>query len=124
HTHANFRHKTLEQYPDIFYEFNDENIDYYGITDGASCPLCKLDHDDEEGIEAKSDKILSSEYLDWYSKLTDLPTTISDKLRSKLYKIYKKKTGLDPWIKYKNPEPPQIKKTDNCILQDSSPETQ
>ncbi|CAG8794721.1 10398_t:CDS:2, partial [Gigaspora rosea] len=53
HTHANFRHKTLEQYPDIFYEFNDENIDYYGITDGASCPLCKLDHDDEEGIEGR-----------------------------------------------------------------------
>ena len=45
-------------------------------------------------------------------------TTISDKLRSKLYKIYKKKTGLDPWIKSENLEPPQIEKTDNCILQD------
>ena len=46
--------------------------------------------------QTKSDKILSPEYLDWYSELTDLPTTISDKLRSKLYKIYKKKSGLDP----------------------------
>ncbi|CAG8626083.1 1942_t:CDS:2 [Ambispora gerdemannii] len=35
--------------------------------------------------QAKSDKVLlTPEYLDWYSKLTDLPTTISDKLRSKL----------------------------------------
>ena len=73
--------------------------------------------------QAKSDKILTLEYLDWYSKLTDLPTTISDKLHSKLYKIYKKKTGIDPWIKSENLKPPQIEKTDNCILQDSSLET-
>ncbi|CAG8772050.1 13068_t:CDS:2, partial [Gigaspora rosea] len=53
HTHANFRNKTLEQYPDIFYKFNNENIDYYRITDRASCPLCKLDYDDEKGIEGR-----------------------------------------------------------------------
>ncbi|CAG8638120.1 16568_t:CDS:2 [Cetraspora pellucida] len=53
HIYANFCNKTLEQYPDIFYEFNKENIDYYKITDEASCPLCKLDHDDEEGIEGR-----------------------------------------------------------------------
>ncbi|RHZ45881.1 hypothetical protein Glove_645g52 [Diversispora epigaea] len=53
YTHAYFRRKVLDQYPDIFYEFNDENIDYYGITDEASCPLCKLDHDDEEGIKGE-----------------------------------------------------------------------
>ncbi|CAG8556676.1 17037_t:CDS:2, partial [Acaulospora colombiana] len=40
--------KVLDQYPDIFYEFNDENIDYYGISDEAPCPLCKFDHYDEE----------------------------------------------------------------------------
>ncbi|RHZ45884.1 hypothetical protein Glove_645g53 [Diversispora epigaea] len=74
--------------------------------------------------QAKSNKVLTPEYLDWYSKITDLPTTISDKLRSKLYKIYKKKTGLDPWIKSENSESPQIEKTDNFILQDSSLETQ
>ncbi|CAH1769967.1 1582_t:CDS:2, partial [Entrophospora sp. SA101] len=32
--------------------------------------------------QAKSDKVLTPEYLDWYSKLTDLPTMISDKLHS------------------------------------------
>ena len=51
-------------------------------------------------IQAKSDKVLlTPEYLDWYFKLIDLLTTISDKLCSKLYKIYKKKTVLDPWMK-------------------------
>ncbi|CAG8823452.1 24619_t:CDS:1, partial [Dentiscutata erythropus] len=40
---------------------------------------------DNMDTQAWSDKVLTSEYLDWYSKLTDLPTTISDKLRSKLY---------------------------------------
>ncbi|RHZ65080.1 hypothetical protein Glove_319g187 [Diversispora epigaea] len=54
--------------------------------------------------QVKSDKVLTPEYLNWYSKLTDLPTTISDKLRFKLYKIYKKKTGLDPWIKSESPQ--------------------
>ena len=53
-----------------------------------------------------------------------MPTTISDKLRFKLYKIYKKKTGLDPWIKSENLEPPQIENADNHILHDSSLETQ
>ena len=61
-------------------------------------------------IQAKSDKVLTLEYLDWYSKLTNLPTTISDKLRSKLYKIYKKKTGLNLWIKSETSEFPQIEK--------------
>jgi len=53
-----------------------------------------------------------------------LPTTISDKLRSKLYKIYKKKTGLDPWIKSETSESPQSENADNHIIQDSSLETQ
>ncbi|CAG8605181.1 13170_t:CDS:2, partial [Ambispora gerdemannii] len=103
----------LEQYPDLYYEFSSENIDYYGITAEILCPLCKLDHDDEEDVEdtqVKSDELLTPEYLNWYSKLTDLPTTISDKLRSKLYKIYKKKIGLDPWIKSEIFESSQIKK--------------
>ncbi|CAG8632354.1 1553_t:CDS:2 [Ambispora gerdemannii] len=33
-------------------------------------------------IQAKSDEVITPEYLDWYSKLTDLPTTISDKLQN------------------------------------------
>ncbi|CAG8591959.1 17728_t:CDS:2 [Racocetra fulgida] len=68
--------------------------------------------------QAWSDKVLTSEYLDWYSKLTDLPTTISDKLRSKLYTRYKKKTGLDPWMNAKTSESSQIEKTDNYLSQD------
>src|SRR4051812_25412877 len=70
--------------------------------------------------QAKSDKVLTPEYLDWYSKLTDLPTMISDKL----YKTYKEKTRLDPWIKSETSESPQSKNADNHILQDSSLKTQ
>ncbi|GES73729.1 hypothetical protein GLOIN_2v1790230 [Rhizophagus clarus] len=45
--------KTLDQYPTLYREFSSENFDYYGITDETSCgdyicPLCKLDHDNEE----------------------------------------------------------------------------
>ncbi|RGB24115.1 hypothetical protein C1646_773545 [Rhizophagus diaphanus] len=32
-------------------KFSSENFDYYGITDETSCPLYKLDHNDEEGID-------------------------------------------------------------------------
>ncbi|RHZ84149.1 hypothetical protein Glove_85g69 [Diversispora epigaea] len=51
HTHANFHNKTLEQYPDIFYEYSNEDVDYYGITAESLCPICKLNHKDKEGIE-------------------------------------------------------------------------
>ncbi|GBB86236.1 hypothetical protein RclHR1_12680002 [Rhizophagus clarus] len=51
--HAYFRNKALDQYPNLHREFSSENFDYYGITDETSCPLCKLDHDDEEGIEGR-----------------------------------------------------------------------
>ncbi|CAG8471214.1 5667_t:CDS:10 [Ambispora gerdemannii] len=49
HDRASFRRKVLDQYPDIYYEYND----YYGITDESLCPLCKLDHDDNNGIEGR-----------------------------------------------------------------------
>ncbi|RHZ86757.1 hypothetical protein Glove_46g31 [Diversispora epigaea] len=68
--------------------------------------------------QARSDKVLTPEYLDWYSKLTDLPTTVSDKLRSKLCNRYKKKTGLDPWLNSETSESSQIEKTDNHLSQD------
>src|SRR6266480_6011885 len=45
----------------------------------------------------KSDKILTSEYLDWHAKLTGLPSTLTDKIRSNLYKKYKRETGHEPW---------------------------
>ena len=48
-----FRNKALDQYPNLYREFSSENFDYYGITDETSCSLCKLDHDDEEGIEGR-----------------------------------------------------------------------
>ena len=46
---------------------------------------------------SKTDKILSPEYLDWHAKLTGLPSVLTDKIRSSLYKKYKKETGHEPW---------------------------
>ena len=45
----------------------------------------------------KSDKILTPEYLDWHTKLTGLPSVLTDKIRSNLYKKYRKETGYEPW---------------------------
>src|SRR3982074_3334204 len=46
---------------------------------------------------SKTDKILTFEYLDWHAKLTGLPNVLTDKIRSSLYKKYKKETGCEPW---------------------------
>ena len=46
---------------------------------------------------SKSNKILTPEYLDWHAKLTGLPSVLTDKIRSSLYKKYKKETGHEPW---------------------------
>ncbi|GBC04232.1 hypothetical protein RclHR1_05580017 [Rhizophagus clarus] len=46
---------------------------------------------------SKSNKILTPEYLDWHVKLTGLPRVLTDKIRSNLYKKYKRETGLEPW---------------------------
>ena len=40
-------------------------------------------------------KILTPEYLDWYAKLTGLPNILTDKIRSNLYKKYKKKLDMN-----------------------------
>ncbi|RGB39846.1 hypothetical protein C1646_445593 [Rhizophagus diaphanus] len=45
------RNKILDQYPNLYRECSSEDFDYYGINDETLCPLCKLDHDDEEGID-------------------------------------------------------------------------
>ncbi|CAG8480258.1 19199_t:CDS:2, partial [Racocetra fulgida] len=45
----------------------------------------------------KSDKVLTPEYLDWYAKLSGLPSVLTGKIRSNLYKKYKKETGHEPW---------------------------
>src|SRR6266487_3341175 len=45
----------------------------------------------------KFDKVLTPEYLDWHVKLSGLPSVLTDKIRSKLYKTYKKETGNEPW---------------------------
>ena len=42
----------------------------------------------------ESIKILTADYLDWHAKLTSI---LTDKIRSKLYKRYKKQTGNEPW---------------------------
>ena len=46
---------------------------------------------------SKSDKVLTPEYLNWHAKLSGLPNVLTDKIRSKLYKTYKKETGNEPW---------------------------
>ena len=46
---------------------------------------------------SKTDKILTSEYLDWHAKLTELPSVLTDKIQSSLYKKYKRETGYEPW---------------------------
>jgi len=45
----------------------------------------------------ESVKILTADYLDWHAKLTGLPSILTDKIHSKLYKRYKKETGNEPW---------------------------
>ena len=45
----------------------------------------------------KSDKVLTPEYLDWHAKLSGLPSVLTDKIRTNLYKRYKKEIGNEPW---------------------------
>src|SRR5436305_11239868 len=46
---------------------------------------------------SKSNKILTPKYLDWHAKITGLPSVLTDKIRSSLYKKYKKETGHEAW---------------------------
>ena len=46
---------------------------------------------------SKSNKVLTPKYLDWHAKLTGLPSILTDKIRSNLYKKYRKETGYEPW---------------------------
>ncbi|RGB24034.1 hypothetical protein C1646_821815 [Rhizophagus diaphanus] len=64
---AYFRNKALDQYSNLYREFSSEKFNYYGITDETPCPL------------------------------SGLPSILTDKIRSKLYKRYKKETGNEPW---------------------------
>ena len=52
----------MEQYFNLYYEYSNEDIDYYGITAES---LCKLDHEDRESVESNY-KILNVKH----SKLT------------------------------------------------------
>ena len=45
----------------------------------------------------KFDKILTSEYLNWHAKLAGLPSVLTDKIWSNLYKKYRKETGHESW---------------------------
>ncbi|CAG8625525.1 8723_t:CDS:2, partial [Gigaspora rosea] len=123
-----FCNKIIEQYPNLYKDGNSESVDYYGIADETLCPLCKLAHDDDEdiegrykigsyyikceqrGIEIEANKTLTPEYLEWHNKFTGLPNVLTDNIRSKLYKRYKKETGFDPWIMSETFESPQIEK--------------
>ncbi|CAG8757115.1 hypothetical protein C2G38_2046352 [Gigaspora rosea] len=67
---------------------------------------------------AKANKKLTPEYLEWEAKLTELPGILTEKIRSRLYKRYKNKTGLIPWMNAKTSESSPIEKTDNYLSQD------
>src|SRR4051794_31424952 len=45
----------------------------------------------------KSDKVLTPKYLNWHAKLSGLPSVLTNKIHSNLYKRYKKETGNEPW---------------------------
>ncbi len=45
----------------------------------------------------KSDKVLTPEYLDWYVKLSGLPSILTDKIYFNLYKRYKKEIENKSW---------------------------
>ncbi|CAG8687522.1 21945_t:CDS:10, partial [Gigaspora rosea] len=76
--------ETLDQYSSLYREFSSENFDYYGIANEKLCPLCKLEHGDEESIEGiykagsyfikceqreiESDKVLTPEAMTSISK--------------------------------------------------------
>ncbi|RHZ77910.1 hypothetical protein Glove_168g306 [Diversispora epigaea] len=66
-------------------------------------------------MQAMANKTLTPEYLEWEAKLTGLPSILTDKIRSRLYKRYKNKTGLDLWT---TSESPQIENADNYLSQD------
>ncbi|RHZ69856.1 hypothetical protein Glove_277g14 [Diversispora epigaea] len=113
--------------------------DVFKYTDSeAKCPICKevhtryciwgdwscLDKDDHYYLNCSfridqkkviiAVQTLTPEYLDWYAKLVELPSSLTDKIRLILYRAYTEETGLDPWI---NSESPQIEKTNNHLSQ-------
>ncbi|CAJ0913304.1 4444_t:CDS:1, partial [Entrophospora sp. SA101] len=72
--------------------------------------------------DSTSHKTLTPKYLEWEAKLTELPSILTDKIRSRFCKRYKKKTGLDPWINTETSKSKQIKEDANkypsqdCII--------
>ncbi|CAG8540928.1 2105_t:CDS:2 [Cetraspora pellucida] len=52
--------------------------------------------------DSTSHKTLTSEYLEWEAKLTELSGILMVKIHSRLYKRYKNKTRLDPWLNYRS----------------------
>ncbi|RHZ69781.1 hypothetical protein Glove_278g39 [Diversispora epigaea] len=63
-------------------------------------------------------KTLTDDYYKWHNKLSDLPSPLTDEIRSSLYKRYKKKTRLDPWINFKTSGSLQIEKANNYMSHD------
>jgi len=58
--------------------------------------------------DTTSSKMLSDDYCKLHANLVDLPSSQTDKIRSRLYKAYMEETGLDPWIKPETSESSQI----------------
>ena len=64
----------------------------------------------------KSDKVLTPGYLDWHAKLSGLPSVLTDKIRTNLYKRYKKETGNEPW------QLSEVHASEGHLLRNSMPE--
>ncbi|CAG8643980.1 5342_t:CDS:2 [Ambispora gerdemannii] len=141
HDRVYFRNKIVWGYSDLYKEFSSEKFDYYGIHEGSLCSMCKQSHEEGKSIKGRYEagsyfikckqqeieitaKILTDDYCKWHANLVDLPSSQTDKIRSRLYKAYMEETGLDPWIKSETFESPQSENADNHIIQDISLETQ
>ncbi|RHZ81995.1 hypothetical protein Glove_115g91 [Diversispora epigaea] len=133
HDHAYFHNKILCRYSNLYKTFITEKFDRYEIIEGSLCPVCKLDHDDEKSVKGSknhdpracsaiklskynhyvtafgkfSGYKINPKYLDWYAKLVEPPSSLTDKIRLILYSAYTEETGLDPWVK---PESSRIEK--------------
>src|SRR5687768_9469619 len=65
---------------------------------------------------SESNKILTPEYLDWHAKLTWLPSVLTNRIRSSLYKKYKKATGYEPWQLSEKPITFEVKPNPELII--------
>ncbi|CAG8599463.1 4797_t:CDS:2, partial [Diversispora eburnea] len=107
----------IDCFPKNFISIDDSSVKCKKMIGVTNCNA----HVTEQTLpetETMANKTLTPKYLEWEAKLTELPSILTDKIRSRFCKRYKKRTGLDPWINSETPESPQIEKTDNHLSRD------